>query len=197
LISLDEVEIPGVAMRKEIVAVAAAALSLSALGIAFPQSASILEALSGTWSAEPLKVRLSSDFDVSVWGPDASSLRKVELTIRPSGEGQIKVTRSVVDGHGRTKPASVSVEEAQLLLHVPHQVDASRIEPLVDVLKPRRRYLDDPGSGWPLDGLVVKLVGTDLDHDRLNLQFELADGRGSFGETLVRQRPGRPGHRAS
>jgi hypothetical protein len=189
-------------MRKQIVAVAVAALNLSALGIgsaqtaSSTQTASILDALAGAWSAEPLKVRLSSDFDASVWGPNASSLRKVELTIRPSGEGRIKVTRSVVDAHGRTKPASVSVEEAQLLLHAPHAVDASRIEPVVEVLKPRRRYVDDPGSGWPLDGLVVKLVGTDLEHDRLNVQFELPDGRGSFGETLVRQRPGRPGHRA-
>jgi hypothetical protein len=183
-------------MRKQIVAVAVAALSLSALSIASTQTASILDALSGEWSAEPLKVRLSSDFDASVWGPDAASLRKVELTIRPSGEGRIKVTRSVVDARGRTKPASVSVEEAQLLLHVPDAVDPSRIEPVVDVLKPQRRYLDDPGSGWPLDGLVVKLVGTDLEHDRLNVQFELPDGRGSFGETLIRQRPGRPGPRA-
>lgn len=184
-------------MRTQIVALAVAALNLSALSIASAQTASILDALSGAWSAEPLKVRLSSDFDVSVWGPDASSLRKVELTIRPSGEGRIAVTRSVVDGQGRTKPASVSIEEAQLLLHVPQAVDKSRIEPIVDVLKPRRRYPGDPGNGWPLDGLVVKLVGTDLDHDRLNLQFELPDGRGSFGETLVRHRPGRPGHRAA
>ncbi len=52
-------------------------------------------------------------------------------------------------------------------------------------------YLDDAASRWPLDGLVVKLVATDLDHDRLNPQFDLPDGRGSFGETLVRQHPGR------
>jgi hypothetical protein len=183
-------------MRKQIIAVAVAAINLCALRIASAQTGSILDALSGVWSAEPLRIRLSSDFDVSVWGPNASSLRKVELAIQPSGEGMIKVTRSVVDARGRTKPGSVSVEEAQLLLHVPNAVDMSRIEPVVDVLKPQRRYLDDPGSGWPLDGLVVKLVGTDLEHDRLNVQFELPDGRGSFGETLVRQRPARAGHRA-
>jgi hypothetical protein len=115
------------------------------------------------------------------------------LTIRSSGEGTIKVTRSVVDGHGRPKPASVSVEEAQLRLRAPDTVDATRIEPVVEVVKPQRRYLDDPTNCWPLDGLVVKLIATTLDNDRLNLQFDLPDGRGSFGETLLRQRPKQAG----
>jgi hypothetical protein len=176
-------------MRKRIVAVAVAALNLSALSVASAQTRSVLAMLSGVWNAEPLKVPLNSAVDVSVWGADASSLRKVQLTIRPSGEGTIKVTRSVVDGHGRTKADTVSVEAAELRLRVPETVDASRIEPVVDVIKPERRYLDDPRSSWPLDGLVVKLIATDLDHDRINLQFDLPDGRGSFGETLVRQRP--------
>jgi hypothetical protein len=180
-------------MRKQIVAVAAAVINLSALGVVSAQTHPTLDMLSGVWTAEPLKIRLSSAFDVSVWGPDASSLRKVQLTIQPSGDGTIKVTRSVVDGHGRTKPATVSVEEAQLHVRMPETGDASRVEPIVEVLKPQRRYLDDPANRWPLDGLVVKLVATDLDHDRINLQFDLPDGRGSFGETLVRQRPARPG----
>ena len=181
-------------MRKQIgVAAAAAVINLSALGVASAQTHPTLDTLSGVWNAEPLKIRLSSAFDVSVWGPDASSLRKVQLTIQPSGDGTIKVTRSVIDGHGRTKPATVSVEEAQLHVRMPETVDASRIEPVVEVLKPQRRYLDDPANRWPLDGLVVKLIATDLDHDRINLQFDLPDGRGSFGETLVRQRPARPG----
>jgi hypothetical protein len=183
-------------VRKHMVAAAVAALSLSAPGSAPAQTSAMLDSLSGVWSAEPLKVRLSSDLDVSVWGPNASSVRKVELTIRPSGEGTIKVTRSVVDGRGKTRPASVTVEEAQLLLRIPDAADVHRLEPIVDVLKPQRRYLDDPGTFWPLVGLVVNLVATDLDHDRLNLQFDLPDGRGSFGDTLVRQRHARAGRRA-
>ncbi len=111
-------------MQKHIVVVlAVAALNLPALAARAEPPATYrhrpvrhprrrrLETLSGVWNAEPLKVRLNSAFDVSVWGPDASSLRKVELTIRPSGEGTIKVTRSVVDGRGKPKPATVSVED--------------------------------------------------------------------------------------
>src|SRR3984957_10757722 len=124
-------------MRKQIgVAAAAAVINLSALGVASAQTHPTLETLSGVWNAEPLKVRLNSAFDVSVWGPDASSLRRVELTIRPSGEGTIKVTRSVVDGRGKPKPATVSVEEAQLHLKMPAAADPKRFEPIVDVLKP-------------------------------------------------------------
>src|ERR1700722_16087861 len=131
-------------MRKQIgVAAAAAVINLSALGVASAQTHPTLDTLSGVWNAEPLKIRLSSAFDVSVWGPAASSLRKVQLTIQPSGDGTIKVTRSVIDGHGRTKPATVSVEEAQLHVRMSETVDASRIEPVVEVLKPQRRYLDD------------------------------------------------------
>jgi hypothetical protein len=189
LVFLSERIFPEWLMRKRIVAVAVMALNLSALSVASAQTRSVLAMLSGVWNAEPMKVPLNSAVDVSVWGADASSLRKVQLTIRPSGEGTIKVTRSVVDGHGRTKADTVSVEEAELRLRAPDTVDASRIEPVVDVIKPERRYLDDPKNYWPLDGLVVKLIATDLDHDRINLQFDLPDGRGSFGETLVRQRP--------
>ena len=36
----------------------------------------------------------------------------------------------------------------------------------------------------------VKIVAADLEHDRLNVRFDLPDGRGSFGETLVRRKPG-------
>ena len=175
-------------MRTPIVAAAVAALSVSALSIASAQTSQVLEKLAGVWTADPLEVRLNSDFDVSVWGPNASSIRKVELTLKPSGEGAITVTRSVVDGKGQTKPASVSIEEAHLMLKAPDTVDPNRIEPAVQVTKPERRYPDDPKDRTAIDGLVVKIVATDLEHDRLNVRFDLPDGRGSFGETLVRRK---------
>jgi hypothetical protein len=181
-------------MRTQIVA-AVAALSLSALSIASAQTNQILDKLAGTWTADPLEVRLNSDFDVSVWGPNASSIRKVELTLKPSGEGSITVTRSVVDGKGQTRPASVSIEEARLMLKAPETVDPNRIEPAVQVIKPERRYPDDPKDRTAIDGLVVKIVATDLEHDRLNVRFDLPDGRGSFGETLVRRKTGGSGKR--
>jgi hypothetical protein len=184
-------------MRTWIAAVALAALQLPALGVVSAQTSSVLDKLAGTWTAEPLEIRLNSDFDVSVWGPNASSIRKVELTLRGSGEGTIKVTRSVVDGRGRTKPASVSVEEAQLVVRPPAKLDTSRVEPIVEVVKPQRRYVDDPNDRVPLDGLAVKLMTTDLESNQLNLRFDLPDGRGSFGDTLVRQAVKPAGRRAS
>jgi hypothetical protein len=178
-------------MRKQLIAVAGTVLSLSAPGIAAaqPSSTSLIEKLAGTWTAPVSEVRLSSDLDISVWGPNASSVRKVELTLQASGEGRIKVTRSVIDGRGRTKPGSVSTEEAQLLVKAPENTESNRIEFIVEVKKPERRYLDNTNDTWPLTGLNVNLVATDLENNRLNLHFDLPDGRGSFGETLSRGTP--------
>jgi hypothetical protein len=182
-------------MRRQVIAVAVAVFNLCALGVASAQTlpGSVLERLVGTWTAEPSEVRLSTDLDVSVWGPNASSVRVVEMMIQSSGQGHIKVTRSVVDGRGRTKRGSVSVEEADLAVRPPETSQPNRIEFIVDVMHPERRYLDEPKDKWPLDGLKVKLVATDLEHNRLNLHFDLPDGRGSFGETLVKRvaRPAR------
>jgi hypothetical protein len=173
-------------MRTQVIAAVVTALHLSALSVASAQEHSVLDKLAGTWNAEPLEVRLNSDFDVSVWGSNASSVRRVEMTLRSPGQGTIKVTRSVVDGRGKTKTASVSVEEATLLLRAPDTVDPNRLEPIVEVQSAKRCYPDDPNDCTTLQGVKVKLVATDLEHDRLYLHFDLPDGRGSFGETLIR-----------
>lgn len=155
----------------------------------------------GAWAAAPSEVRLVSDLDLSVWGPNASSIRKVEVVIQPSGEGSIKVTRSVVDGRGRTKPYSVSVEQAQLVVRMPEQSDANRIEATVEVRNGERTYPDTPKDRWKLDGLMIGLVATDPKNQELNLRFDMPDGRGSFGETLMRRAPagtaGRAGRRGN
>lgn len=177
-------------MRTFIIAAAVAVLTVCGRD-ASAQHGITLDQLAGAWSAPPLEVRLNSDFDVSVWGPNATSVRKIELTLRPAGEGAIKVTRSVVDAQGRPKKGSVSVEEAQLRVRLPDQPDPRRLELGVEVVKPERRYLDDPNDRFALDGLGVQLVATDLEHGRLNVRFDLPDGRGSFGETLTRQAPAR------
>ena len=171
-------------MRTQVVAAIIAAFVLSASSGGSAQTASVLDKLSGTWKAEPLEIRLNTDFDVSVWGPNASSVRNVELSIKSSGQGTIKVTRSVVDGRGKTKTASVSVEDAVLALKAPETVDPNRIEPIVDVQSAKRCYPDDPKDCTMLQGVKVKIVATDLEHDRLYVHFDLPDGRGSFGETL-------------
>jgi hypothetical protein len=174
-------------VRTQVVAALVAALNLSALGAASAQNTSPLDKLTGTWKAEPLEIRLNSDFDVSVWGPNASSVRNVELTIRPSGQGTIKETRSVVDAKGKPRPASISIEDGTLQLRPPETVDPNRLEPIVEVQTAKRCYPDDPKDCTTLQGVKVKLVGADLEHDRLYLHFDLPDGRGSFGETLMKQ----------
>lgn len=176
-------------MRKQVIAAIVAVVSLSALGIAAApdQANSIAKKLTGTWIAEPFEIPLNSAFDISVWGQKASSVRKVEMTIRPTGEGTIRVTRSIADGGGKTKPGSVSVEAAQLMIRAPKTTGTDRAEPVVEVLNPERRYPDDPADRWPLDGLSVKLITADLDSNKLHVRFDLPDGRGSFVETLVRR----------
>jgi hypothetical protein len=170
------------------IAVALAVFYLSAQSTVSAQTEpkSTLERFAGQWTAPRSEVRLNTDFDVSVWGANATSVRRVQLTLSPKGEGTIKVTRSVVDGHGRTIKASVSVEQADLQLRLPDGIDPARIEPIVEVCNPQRTYPDSPKDNWPLTGLAVKIFATDLEHERLNLRFDLPDGNGSFGETLVR-----------
>ena len=41
--------------------------------------------LVGTWKSAPDEMKLTSDFDKSVWGANATSIRTLELTVRPSG----------------------------------------------------------------------------------------------------------------
>ena len=64
-------------------------------------------ALAGAWKSATDEMRLTTAFDESVWGKDAKSVRTVELTITPAGEGTLKVTRSVVEAKGRTVKGSV------------------------------------------------------------------------------------------
>ena len=175
-------------MRTSMIAVAAAVLYLSAQSVvsAQTQTPPILERWAGVWTAPRSEVRLNTDFDVSVWGPNATSVRTAQLSLSPDGRGTIKVTRSVVDGHGRTVRASVSVEQTDLHLRLPDKIDPARIEPIVEVMNPQRMYPDSPKDCWPLTGLAVKLFSTDLESGKLQMRFDLPDGTGSFGETLVR-----------
>jgi hypothetical protein len=95
--------------------------------------------LAGTWASAPDELKLSSEFDRSVWGPDATSVRTVNLTINPSGEGTLTVTRKVIDGKGRTVAASTSIEEAQITIGGTEQGPAGRIEHAVKVVTAVRR----------------------------------------------------------
>jgi hypothetical protein len=151
-------------------------------------------ALIGTWKSAPDEMKLTSEFDKSVWGPNATSVRTLELTVRASGEGTLRVTKKVVDGKGRVVPASTSIEEAQLKLGGVTPGLATRLEHQATVVKAVRLFPDDPDYKWPLDGLKVMLVTfQDGDSNSIEVRYETPEGRGSFWETLRRQRsaPGR------
>ena len=144
-------------------------------------------ALVGTWKSAPDEMKLTSDFDKSVWGANATSVRTLDLTVRPGGEGTLRVTKKVVDGKGRVVPASTSIEEAQLQLGEASPGVATRIEHHATVVKAVRRYPDDPKDQWPLDGLRVNLVTFQDDGNSIEVRYDTPEGRGSFWATLQRQ----------
>jgi hypothetical protein len=151
------------------------------------RSASPAAVLAGTWKSAADEMRLSSAFDVSVWGPNAKSVRTVELRIQPSGEGTLTVTKKVLDGRGRTIAASTSIEEAKLTIGESHNTVSTRIAHDVTVVSAVRTYPDDPGYKWELTGLRVQIVTfAGEDRNTLEVRVDTSDGRGSFWETLQR-----------
>jgi hypothetical protein len=144
--------------------------------------------LAGAWEAESYTLPLSTDFDVSVWGKGAISVRDVALTIERSGEAALTVTRKVVDGSGETVAASVSVEEARLRIGAPGEAVGIRTDYAVTVERAERRYPDDPGYRWAIDGLEVRVTTLAREDGRsLEVRFDTPEGRGSFWAELHRK----------
>ena len=150
------------------------------------QAASFNAALTGTWKSAPDQMTLTSDFDKSVWGANATSIRTVELTVRQNGEGLLRVVKKVNDAKGRVVPASTWIEEVQLKLGGSAPGVGSRIEHQTDVTGAVRLFPDDPNYRWPLDGLRVKVVTFGDDKNSLEVRYDTPEGRGSFWETLKR-----------
>lgn len=156
-------------------------------------AATVSPRLAGVWASAPDELKLTSDFDRSVWGPEATSVRTVELTMEPSGEGTLTVTRKVVDAQGRTVAASTSIEEARIAVGGAQPGTAGRIDHEVTVVSAVRRYPDDPDYRWPLDGLKVQVVTfSDGDGESLEVRVDTPEGKGSFWETLRRGGTGGP-----
>ena len=150
-------------------------------------------ALVGSWKSAPEQIKLTSDFDKSVWGPDASSVRTVDLVVQPSGAATLKVTKKVVDAKGRTVAASTWVEEAQLEIGEAQDGIATRVEHEAKVIKAVRLFPDDPDYRWSLDGLRVKVVTfKDGDGSTIEIRYDTPEGRGSFWETLRRDKAAGP-----
>lgn len=145
-------------------------------------------ALTGTWRSAPEEISLTTDFDVSVWGKNAKSVRTVELAIGPAGEGTLTVTRKVIDSRGRTVKGSTSVEQAQIVVGDTERSVATRSDLAVTVKHAERSYPDDPGSTWPLEGLKVGVATFSDTPGTIEVRFDTPEGRGSFWETLRRGR---------
>jgi len=140
--------------------------------------------LAGRWTAPPFELALSSDFHRSVYGPNARSVRRVTLTIRPSGDGTFTVTNSVRDRSGKTVPGTRQIDEVTFTIGDLKREPGHQPRYTSHIVKAERRYLDDPQSTFPLDGAKLELSVPEGKTGALNLRFDTPDGRGSFWETL-------------
>jgi hypothetical protein len=144
------------------------------------------QSLTGTWRSDPYTRELSSDFEKSVWGPNAQWIRTVELAIRAGGESTLTVTTRVLDARRRTVPGSTSIEVAQLAIGAAQPAVGVRTDRAVTVTSAERRYPDDPKSTWPIEGLRVQVTTLQDTPGTIDLRFDTPEGRGSFWETLKR-----------
>ena len=148
-------------------------------------NADVVKGLAGEWKAAQYKMERVSQLDIEVFGPHASDIRNVDLTIQPSGRGVLKVSTSVVDQKGRTHAPSVI--EAKLTIRAPETPSTipGRIQPVVVVESAEERYLDGSGDRWPRDGSRVTITA-DAGLKALDLRYEPKNGTGSFVTTLTR-----------
>jgi hypothetical protein len=160
---------------------------------AVTQPATAQRPLTGTWRSAPDEMKLTSDFDKSVWGPNATSVRTVELVVKSNNDATLRVVKRVVDAKRRTVPASTWIEEAQLRIGGATPGVADRIEHEVTVTGAVRLFPDDADYRFTIDGLRVKIVTfTARDGNSLEVRYDTPEGRGSFWETLTRARPAAP-----
>ena len=138
-------------------------------------------------------MKLTSDFDTSVWGRNATSVRTVELVVKSNSDATLRVVKKVIDARRRTVPASTWIEEAQLRLGGTTPGVADRIEHDVTVTSAVRLFPDDPNYRFTIEGLRVKLVTFSArDGNSLEVRYDTPEGRGSFWETLTRARTAPP-----
>lgn len=162
-------------------------------GVASSPDVTLPGHLAGRWTAAPFEIALSSDFHRSVYGPGARSERRVELTVRPGGDGTFTVTNSVRDRRGKTVPGTRQIDEVTFTIGDLEREPGYQPRYTSHIVKAERRYPDDPQSTFPLDGVKLELFVPEGKTGVLDVRFDTPDGRGSFWETL---RPaGRPAAR--
>jgi hypothetical protein len=151
-----------------------------------PPGATAAPTLTGTWRSAVEETPLSSSFDESVWGKNAKSTRLVEMSVKPTGEATLTVTRRILDARRREIRAATSIEHVELTIGaVQHAIDV-RSDHAVTVMHAERRYPDDPKGTWTLDGLRVTVSTFSDDPARIEVRVDTPEGRGSFWETLRR-----------
>jgi hypothetical protein len=162
-------------------------VALLALLILAPSlSATSAPTLTGTWRSAPEETPLTSAFDESVWGKNATAVRTVDMTVKPTGDATLTVTRKILDARRREIKAATSIEYAEVSIGaVQHTIDV-RSDLAVTVNHAERRYPDDPAGTWKLDGLKVTVSTFSDDPSRIEVRVDTPEGRGSFWETLRR-----------
>jgi hypothetical protein len=146
--------------------------------------------LVGAWTATPDRIALTTTFDESVWGKNATSVRTVDLNVLPSGQATLTVVRKVLNARGTAVAGSTSIETAKLTIGAPHEPVASRVEYETTVVSAERRYPDMPDSKWNLEGLRVTVSTLQGEESKsVEIRFDTPEGRGSFWETLHRAAP--------
>ena len=161
---------------------------LAVVILAASLSATTALSLTGTWKSVPEETPLSSAFDESVWGKNAIAVRTVAMTISPTGDATLTVTRKVLDARRREIKAATSIEHVELSLgNVERSIDV-RSDFAATVKHAERRYPDDPAGTWTLQGLRVTVSTFADDPSRIEVRVDTPEGRGSFWETLRRAR---------
>jgi hypothetical protein len=159
---------------------------LAVLSLASPATAVAAPTLAGTWRSAVEETPLSSPFEQSVWGKNARSTRVVEMTVKPSGNATLTITRKILDARRREITAATSIEHAEISIGAVQRSNDVRSDLAVTVKHAERRYPDDPQATWPLDGLRVTVSTFADDASRIEVRVDTPEGRGSFWETLRR-----------
>jgi hypothetical protein len=163
-----------------------AAVIVLGMAFALPAHAIGQSSLAGTWQSAPDEMRLSAPHQEAVWGKNASEVRTVRLSVRPTGAATLTVTRKVVDARRRTVPGTTSIEEVELTVGIAPADSGIRVDLPVTVKRAERRYPGDPAGTWTIEGLRVVVTTFPDDASRLEVRLDFPDGRGSFWETLRR-----------
>jgi len=140
--------------------------------------------LAGRWRSSAFELSLTSDLHRSVYGPNARSVRVVEMTIRPSGEGVLTVTSSVRNAAGRVLAGTRQIEEVRFTIGDVERPAGMPPRYATRIVHAERRYPDDAALGFELNGAKVFLFTPKGKPGSVEVRFEPPEGTGSFWETL-------------